>query len=490
MKTPSVKKNFIMNSILTLSTFVFPLITFPYTSRVLLSAGTGRVSFALSFVAYFTMLAELGIPVYGIRACAKVRDNKAKLSKTVQELLIINMVMVFVSFVLLTLAIIFIPRIREDKILFIIVGSSIFFSALGMEWLYKALEQYTFIAIRSIAFNILAIISMFLLVHKQSDYIVYGAISIVSSSLGYILNFVYSRKYISLKITEKLDFRQHLKPVLIFFGMACAVTIYTNLDNVMLGFMTTDAEVGHYHAAIKIKTILVSIVTSLGTVLLPRVSYYIEHKMMDEFKWITKKAINFVFVFASPLMVYFIIFAKYGVLLLSGPDFIGAVIPMQILMPTLLFIGLTGLLGIQILVPLGREKMVLYSEIAGAVVDLILNAIFIPILGATGAAIGTLVAELVVLIIQLIALRKDDIKSAFKPIQYIKIIVAILAGCAGSFWVIFINVGNFFTLLISAIFFFGIYIAIMRITKEPLSLEIIDTIKRFLKGQNKEEVNE
>ena len=143
--------------------------------------------------------------------------------------------------------------------------------------------------------------------------------------------------------------------------MAAATTVYTNLDQVMLGFMKTDTDVGYYHAAVRIKEILVAIVTSLGAVLLPRVSYYIQNGMMEEFRRITKKAINFVFLFASPLMVYFIIFAREGILLLSGADFMGSILPMQILMPTVLFIGLTGLLGIQILVPLGREKMVLYS---------------------------------------------------------------------------------------------------------------------------------
>ena len=486
-KPVSVKKNFIMNAILTVSTFIFPLITFPYISRVLLSAGTGRVSFARSIIAYFGMIAALGIPTYGIRACAKVRDDKEKLSRTAQELLIINVIMSLVAYALLALAIIFIPKLRAEKTLLIVISATIIFTTLGMEWLFKAMEQYTYITVRSIIFNAVALVLMFLLVHKQSDYVIYGGITIVASSLGYILNVIQARKYIQLKPMGNYNLKQHLKPVLVFFAMAAATTVYTNLDQVMLGFMKTDTDVGYYHAAVRIKEILVAIVTSLGAVLLPRVSYYIQNGMMEEFRRITKKAINFVFLFASPLMVYFIIFAREGILLLSGADFMGSILPMQILMPTVLFIGLTGLLGIQILVPLGREKMVLYSVIAGAVVDLIINALLIPKWAATGAAIGTLVAEAVVLVVQLYVLRKDNIKEAFTPIQYWKIIVAVAAGSAASFWILFLHMGTIIVLLVSAVLFFAVYAGILLLLKEPMAWEIIDIVLRFFHKKPEEE---
>ena len=491
MKKPaSVKKNFIMNAVLTISTFVFPLISFPYVSRILLSAGTGRVSFAQSVIEYFLMFSALGIPTYGIRACARVRDDKEKLSKTAQELLLLNIIMCVVSYALLAIAILVIPKFRAEKTLLIIISATILFSAIGMEWLFKALEQYTYITLRSIVFNAIGIICMFILVHKQSDYLIYAAIGVTSSSLGYILNLIHARKYIILKPLGNYDIKRHLKPVMIFFAMACATTVYTNLDKVMLGFMRTNTDVGYYHAAIKIKAILVALVTSLGTVLLPRVSYYVQNGQMEEFKRVTKKAINFVFVFAVPVLIYFILYAKNGVLLLSGPDFLGAVQPMQILMPTVLFIGLTGLLGIQILVPLGKEKYVLYSEIAGAVVDLILNAILIPKLGASGAAIGTLVAEGVVLTVQIIALRNDNIKDAFRPVQYWKIVIAAAAGCAACFWVPVLHQGNFITLLISAVLLFGVYAGVLLLLKEPMAKEIWSIIMRILKGESQGEIHE
>lgn len=192
-KQKSLKLNFVMNAILTMSQFVFPLITFPYVSRILLPIGTGKVSFATSIVSYFTLFAQLGIPTYGIRACAKVRDNREELSKMVQELFIINLVMSALAYVVYFAAICYVPRFRQDKDLFLIVGLTIFFNAIGMEWLYKALEQYTYITVRSIIFKFIAIVAMFLMVHEQSDYVIYGGISILASSASiFLTSFIYT----------------------------------------------------------------------------------------------------------------------------------------------------------------------------------------------------------------------------------------------------------------------------------------------------------
>lgn len=471
MKQKSLKVNFIMNIILTMSTFIFPLITFPYVSRVLLPEGTGKVSFATSLISYFSLFSNLGIPTYGIRACAKVRDNREELTRTVHELVSINLMMCVISYIAFFLVLMRVPRLYEEKELYMIISFTIILNAIGMEWLYKALEQYTYITVRSIIFKFVALGAMFLLIHEQSDYVIYGGITILASSASNIFNFINVHKYIELKPVGKYSLKRHLKPVCTFFAMACATTIYTNLDNIMLGFMTTDTDVGYYNAAIKIKTILVSVVTSLGTVLLPRASYYVENGMMDDFRKIARKAVSFVFLLATPLMIYFILFAREGIYFLSGDAYGGSIVPMQIIMPTLVFIGITNILGIQILVPLGREKIVLYSEIIGAVVDVIINAILIPEYASTGAAIGTLVAELVVLVVQFLVL-KDEIKSIFKQIHYGRIILAIILGSVASCWIKILSLGNFLKIFFSAILFFGTYGFFLLIKKEELIIEV------------------
>jgi O-antigen/teichoic acid export membrane protein len=344
-----------------------------------------------------------------------------------------------------------------------------------MEWFYKALEQYTYITVRSVIFKLIALIAVFVLIRKKEDYAVYGAISIFAASASNVFNFINVHKYIGVKPIGNYNFKRHFKAVAVFFAMSCATTIYTNLDSVMLGFMTTDTDVGYYNTAMRIKAVLVSIVASLGAVLLPRASYYIENNMIDEFKKIGKKALKFVFIIAMPMAVYFIMFAKNGIYFLSGTEYSGAIVPMQIIMPTLLFIGIGNILGIQILVPLGKENYVLMSNIAGAIVDVILNALLIPKMASAGAATGTLITEAVVLLVQMYALR-ENIKELFAGISYIKIMFAVIVGVIASFGVCWFNWGDFITLAVSAVLFFGGYFGALLLLKEPLTLEIFENI--------------
>lgn len=464
-----------MNAILSMSSMIFPLITFKYVSEILMPDGTGKVSFATSLISYFLLFAQLGIPTYGIRACAKVRDNRLELTRTAHELLTINLVMSVFAYMALFLALWKIPRLFEDRTLYLIVSSTIFLNAIGMEWLYKALEQYAYITVRSIVFKAIGLVGMFFLVREKQDYVIYGGITIFAASASNVFNFINAHKYISMRPVGGYQYRRHLKAVGIFFAMTCATTIYTNLDTVMLGVMKTDADVGYYHAAIRIKTILLSIVTSLGTVLLPRVSYYVQTGKMDEFRRISRKALNFVFLLASPMMLYFIFFAKQGIFFLSSDQYTGAIAPMQIIMPTLLIIGLTNIMGIQMLVPLGREKTVLYSQIAGAITDLLLNMVLIPKYAAAGAAFGTLMAEIAVFVVQIIALRKE-LLPAYKGIHYLRIGMGLLAGTAASLWVPGLGLGSFVTLVISAVCFFGAYGLVLLILREPLVVEIFQQV--------------
>ncbi len=469
-----------MNGILTMSSFLFPLITFPYVSRILLPIGTGKVSFATSLISYFSMVAQLGIPMYGIRACAKVRDNREALTRTAHELLAINLVMDVISYAVLFLALYFVPQLREESTLYVIVSFTIILTSIGMEWLYKALEQYTYITARSVVFKLIALVAMFLLIHRQEDYVIYGGITIFAASASNILNFINAHKYIDLKPVGHYQIKRHLKPVGVFFAMACATTIYTHLDIVMLGFMTSDEEVGYYNAAVKIKRILVSIITSLGVVLLPRASYYVQKGMVEEFMRITQKALHFVFVSSVPLLLYFMLFAQQGIYFLAGPAYTGSVLPMMLVMPTLLLIGITNILGIQILVPLGREKVVLYSEIAGAIVNVIFNALLIPRMASSGAAIGTVVAEISVFAVQYIALRRN-VEGSFRSIPYWKIGVGLIIGIPTSYWVTRTGLGNFVTLVISACLFFGIYGVVLIVTKETLTCEIFNQLTKKAK---------
>lgn len=486
-KVKSIKFNFIMNILLTMSSIIFPIITFPYVSRVLGPVGTGKVSFVTSIISYFAMFAQLGIPTYGIRECAKVRDDKDTLSKTVHEILFINIVAVTITYVVLIGAIIAVPRFQEDRILFLVIGATIGLNAIGVEWLYKGLEQYTYITLRSIVFKFIALAMMLLLVVESDDYIIYGLTTIVASGLSNVLNFINVHRFVKFKKYDNYEIRKHLKPIFVFFAMSVATTLYTNFDTVMIGFMKSDIDVGYYNAAVKIKLLLVSLITALGAVLLPRMSYYIEQGLRDEYKRAVSKAISFVLLASIPMMGYCILYASEFIWLLAGAEYTDAIMPMQIIMPTLVLIGLSNLFAYQYFVPHGKEKSVLSAEVIGAVVNLVCNFVLIPKLSIVGAAISNVLAESVVLL-WLIIQGRHFFKEIIDWKNFIKIVIANVFAFSLVQLVPDLNMENaslewisFVRLAVSAIIYFGVYLVSTVVLKEKF---VVDFMIQIMKRKN------
>ncbi|KFI54676.1 transporter [Bifidobacterium callitrichos DSM 23973] len=409
-KEKSLKKNFLMNIILTGSQFIFPLITFPYVSRILLADGNGKINFASSIVSYFVLIASLGIPLYGIRATAVVRDDKIKLSKIVHELFFINLFTCFVSSILLILLIIFIPKFHVYASLLLIFSVTIWLNLIGIDWLYQGLEEYSYITKRSILFKFIGIFLMFLFVHEHSDYIKYAIITVIGSSGSLLLNFFKSRKYVSLSLIRPYNFRQHVKPIINFFLLSASWTLYTNIDTAMLGFMTSDSEVGYYTAAIKVKTMLMSVISALGTVLLPRLSNYIATGKNNEFYRLLKKDFSFIVISSFSMLVFCVLNAEPIILLLSGSAFLPAVPVMQTVMMSIIFIGISTMLGNNVLIPRGKEIVTTISTFVSLFIIVILNIVLIPNFGAIGSAWATVVGEIIIVLIESFYLRHSIIK--------------------------------------------------------------------------------
>lgn len=481
MKTHSVSHNFIMNMILKISSFVFPLITFPYVSRILGADGNGKILFAASLVSYFSMFAYLGIPTHGVKICAQCRDDKVELSRTAQELIIISSVTTIIAYIALVLAVAFVPKLSENRDTIMVCSATLVLTSIGVEWFYQAIEQYDYITYRNILFKFISVVLMFLFVKKSSDVVLYAGISVLGTAGSNILNIIRLKKYIYVKPMKGYNFRRHMGPAITFFLLSVSTVIYTNLDAVMLGFITTDTEVGYYNAAIKIKNILAGVITALGTVLLPRISHYVGKKYEKEFKRVIRKSFQFTVMMAVPLSIYFVMEAKSMILFLAGIEYEAAALPMMIITPTIFFIGLSNITGIQILVPLGKEKYTVLSTVCGAVIDIVLNLLFIPRWGAAGAAVSTLVAEIVVLLVQVYCLRnmlREMID--FRDILKVIIVSAIAAGC-----LIIVRLTMNFTyllvsLIVTAVVFFGVEAVGLILLKE----EIVDQyfVQRIANG--------
>ena len=414
MQVPSLKKNVALNVTKTLFSLIFPLITFPYTSRILLPDGIGKVNFARAVIEYFVLIATLGISVYGIREAAKMRDDKVRLSKITKELFIINIVSTLFAYILLAFAMLCVPKLSSYRALLCVISATILFTALGLDWLYTAVEDFEYITKRYIFFNALSLVLLFVFVKEQKDYLWYASISVFANVGSNILNFIHSRKYIDFSIVHQLEFKKHLKPVCVLFAMAIAIKVYTVLDTTMLGFLCNDWQVGIYTAAIKIDKIILSLVVAACAVLLPRLSYYSENDV-EKFNKLAYKGLDILLMVSVPCCIGLFLLSYHIIMLLSGEHYIESVPVMRIMNPIILIIGMSNFIGMQLFMPLRKELYTLYSVVCGAVFNFILNLILIPRYQALGAAISTLCAEAVVTGVQLLLARSlIDLKKTFR----------------------------------------------------------------------------
>ena len=469
----SIKYNFVMNLILTASNFLFPLITFPYVSRVLQVEANGIIAYVTSIVSYFSLVASLGIPTYGIRAAATVRDDKRKLSKVVQELLIINIVLVGLVLIIYFIMLFTVPSMLVYRELFYINAIGIILNVLGVNLFFQAIEQYDYITVRSIIFRVLSIALMFIFVHQPSDYIIYGLILVLSSAGSNILNFKRLFKYITLKKQDKYEFVPHFKPILILFAQSLVISIYTNLDLIMLGSIKDSYEVGLYTAATKLKLILLSVVNSLGNVLLPRMSYYVKRNMKEQFERVMAQALNFTLFISLPLAIFFTLNANESLLILAGEQYLGAVLSMQFLTIAVIPIGITGVLGIQVLTPLEKEKYLLISVIVGAVIDLLLNFILISSYGSSGAAFATMIAEFAVLLVQIYYTRELLFK-IIHQIVGIRYLFTVGISALGMILVKSLQLSHFWLLCVEGIIFFVSYAVILVLLKDDFIINFLE----------------
>ena len=392
----SLVQNSIFNIIKTFSSIVFPVVTFAYASRILGDTGIGQVNFTKSIISYFTMIAMLGMTYYGTREGAKLRDNPERFSRFAQEMLIINGCTTAFAYVLLIVSVLTIPKLRGYEPLVLVNSLAILLQGIGMEWMYQAVEEYRYIALRSVLFQGISFAALFLFVRKPNDVVPYAVIQLLSSSGSYVLNFVNARKYIQFRRFDHYELRKHIKPLLWLFAMAVSIELYTVLDSTMLGFLQGDAAVGRYTAAVKVNKMMNTLITAAGAVMIPRFSYYIHNKEHDKVKALVASVYNFVFMLSIPIAVGLFLFSDEIILLFSGEGFASAGFTMRLLTPIVIIIPFSIVANLQIFVPMEKEKLILQSTLAGAVTNFTFNMLLIPRFAENGAAAATVLAEFAV----------------------------------------------------------------------------------------------
>ena len=254
----SLKANYIFNLLNTVLGLLFPLITFPYAARVVMADGIGQVNFFSSIISYISLFTCLGIPMYAIREIARVRDDKKKLSTITTEILLLHTGLTILGYFAVVVLCMTITKVKADIPLFLLLSTNIFFVAIGCEWFYQGVEDFKYITIRGLIVKVVSVILLFVLVRTKDDLMYYAAYSVIGVVGGNVFNFIRLRKYIRIRLLQFSELRplRHLKPALHIFVLNLIISIYVNLDTVMLGFMKDPTNVGYYVGATKLTKML------------------------------------------------------------------------------------------------------------------------------------------------------------------------------------------------------------------------------------------
>ena len=467
MLQKSLKNNAFFNFIRSFLNIAFPIVSFPYASRILMPDGIGKVNFANSVVDYFVLIASLGIAQYATREAAILRENVNKLSKFLKEILTLTLFATLFAYVLLGISLFSVPKFHEYRMLMIVCSTKILFVSAGINWLFIALEEYSYITLRTAIFQIISLVSLFLFVHKSDDYIVYAFIGVLSNAGSNICNIFYSRKFINILIKTRLQLKKHIKPVFYFFGISCSQQILNGIDSVMLGFMMNDTAVGLYTAAIKIKSLVTPLIATITGTLLPRASFYISNNNSERYDELIQKGLGISLFLSFPCAVGMICICKPFILLFCGEKYLPAVNPMIIISPMVIASAFNSFLNDAVINPLKMEKKSFCIQFSGVALNIFFNYILIKKLNVLGAALSTVTIEYILTAARLY-ICFPTIKKTFKLRNLLDpVIGSLLMGVIISFTVKGIQ-NNFICLLISIVLGSFSYAAFMIIIRNPI----------------------
>lgn len=408
IKPASIRVNYFLNlSRIGFSTLA-GILTLPYINRVLGVENIGRVEYVNSIITYFVLFSALGIPMYGIREVAKHRNNQEMKSKFVIELFVILLITSLISYLFLFCFVIHLDSLNNLKPLIVIMSSMIFLTNIGVEWFYQGIEDQKFITIRFFAVKILTLVLLFTFVKNTDDYLIYAAILVLSAVGGNVFNFINLKNHISFTNIKykNLNFKPHFKPIFTVFVASISVSIYIQLDNLLLGSIAGSKSVGYYALANKLVRYVIILITTIGNVMLPRLSFLISADISQYNKHV-KKVLNYFLIIALPFSIIFFFLAKDFIMLMGGMEFLPSVLAMKILSPIIIIVSIAYFLGYLILYPQGKEIIYTIAVTISAVFSIVSNIFIIPKYGHTGVAFIAVLSELLGIVIMVIMYYKE-----------------------------------------------------------------------------------
>lgn len=400
----SLAKNSIYNIIYTVANILFPFATSIYVSRILLPAGVGKVASAQNIVSYFVTLAALGLPSYGVREFAKIREIKKKRNKLFTELLLLNVISTTLAIIGFIGLVTINDGFNGQWALYVACGLSIAFNYLNIDWMYQGLEEYGYITGRSLFIKGLSLLVLCLFVRSREDYVLYALISSLATGGNYIFNVLNARKYVTLDFSQ-IELQRHIRPVLLIALIIFLSTIYNKIDVTMLNILATDESIGYYTYAQKTVNMVLTMANAVTAALLPRLSYYYDNDR-EGFYRLLDKGFQVLCFMTLPLAVGMALVAPQAVEFLYGEAFEPAVLTIRLMCPLILIKGFGDLFCYQLVYSTKSEKIILPASALASAINVITNAILIPILLQNGAVIASVFSELVTNALQFIYMKK------------------------------------------------------------------------------------
>lgn len=477
MKKRSMGMNALLNGFRTFLNLLFPLITFPYISRVLGVTGIGQYNFSLTYISYFLLLAGLGISTYAVREGAKYRDQKEIISSFSSEVYTINFYSTFFSYIVLFLTLLIIPKLKEYNLMILIFSIELIFTTLGKEWLYTIYEDYAYITIRSVAFKVISILMLFIFVKNRNDCYNYAFITVLATVGSNIFNYFHAKKICKTSLVKKVNLRKHLKPILVIFASSVATLIYINSDVTILGFMKNDYVVGIYSVSVKVYSIIKSLLGAVLLVTVPRLSMYYGSGRIEQFEKIFNKVFNLIVLLVFPAMLGIFSVSKDVIYIIAGKNYFRSDSSLKLLSIALVFSVISWLYTSCVLIPAKLEKKVLEATIYSAVLNIILNIALIPFFNENASAFATVIAELLMCVF-MISYGRRVVK-----VRNIKNnLFSVFVGCLFIYLICFlINLLNFpyiVSFVVSVVLSVIVYFTTLLIFKNEI---LFEELKKILK---------
>ena len=411
-KADSILKNQIFNFLMQILNIIFPLIAIPYTTRLFGPEILGEVNFADSIVQYFILAAVAGIPVYATREIAKNRDDSNALRKTFKEISTLQVIFTGISLLVYIIFIFLVKKIRSDIYIYIFLGIQILSSAFNYIWFIQGVEKYRYAAIATFISKFVNIILIFTLLKKREDYYIYAFIIGITTFINVFINMTTSLRLLkNFESTNKIiinheNLKIHAYSVLVFFLSDVAVKVYTAMDQTMLGILDNKESVGYYSMSIRLVKVLLSFVTSLAVVMIPRISNSIKNNRVDDAKRYIGMSTNLVYIIAIPAIFGILAIGEEIITIYLGEEFLQSISIFKIVSINLIIIGLSNVFGMQVMIPYGKEKKYTVILASAAVLNFVVNLLLIPKYSYFGATYATILAELLVTLWMYFEVRK------------------------------------------------------------------------------------